>query len=159
MKRFMLLLTTGFLFVGAVFAQTSASVVKVSAGAPSYAISKGGSAAVQVVLEIQNGFHVNSNRPSDEFLIATSLKLETPEGLSTTRVVYPPGKMKRFKFSPKALSVYEGRVVLRFQARASASAASGNHTIRGKLTVQACNDEACLRPQTVNVDVPVQVVD
>jgi hypothetical protein len=49
-------------------------------------------------------------------------------------------------------------VLLKFTIRAPASAAVGSQTLRGKLTIQACNDQVCLRPETVSVDIPVNVL-
>jgi len=146
--------------IGCLVAMASASdkVVKVSAGQSSYKIKQGAAAQIDVVIDINSGYHINSNRPGDEFLIATALKLDKLDGITTTRVIYPKAKMQKFPFSEKPLSVYEGRVVLKFSARALAAKAPGNYTLKGKLTVQACNDEACLRPATINVSVPVEVV-
>ena len=135
-------------------AQSSASVVKVSA--PPAKVKRGGSAVATVTLTIDGGYHINSNRPSEEFLIATALKLEALQGVKLTPVVYPRAKMQKFSFSPKPISVFDGQVTLKFTARA-VTIAAGTHTIRGKLTIQACNDEACLRPQTVDVQIPIEV--
>jgi hypothetical protein len=138
----------------AAMAQSSASVVKVSAA--TVKVKRGATAAGTVTLNIDGGYHINSNRPTETYLIATALKLEAPKGLTATGVVYPKAKLQKFNFSPKPLSVYEGQVVLKFTARA-VSIAAGAQTIKGKLTVQACNHEACLRPQTVDVNIPVEV--
>jgi len=43
-------------------------------------------------------------------------------------------------------------------ARALGSAAAGSQTLKGKLTVQACNNQLCLRWQTVDVAIPIEVV-
>ena len=64
---------------------------------------------------------------------------------------------KKFSFSDKPLSVYEGRAILKFSA-AAAAVAAGNHSIHAKLTVQACSDEACLQPKTIDVEIPFEVV-
>jgi hypothetical protein len=138
-------------------AQGSAKVVKRSPGEQVYRIKKGASAPVRFLLDIESGYHINSNRPADKNLIATALKLERATGLASTAVVYPKPKVRKFQFSPKPLSVYEGRVELRFNVRALPAAATGQQLLRGKLTVQACNEEACLRPSTVDVEIPIEV--
>jgi thiol:disulfide interchange protein DsbD len=66
--------------------------------------------------------------------------------------------MQKFEFSPKPLSVYEGKALFKMTARALGSLAAGAQTLRGKLTVQACNNQVCLRPQTVDVEIPIEVV-
>ncbi len=144
---------------GAAAAQTSASVVKAQPMESVYKIKRGEDARIEVVLNIEDGYHVNSNRPPDKNLIPTELKIENLEGLVAEPVVYPKAKMRKFEFSPKPLAVFEGKTVLSFTARATPELAAGAHTIKGKLTVQACNHERCLRPQTVDVEIPIEVVE
>jgi hypothetical protein len=134
-------------------AQSSANVVKVS---PSIVkVKKGGAAAATVTLDIDGGYHINSNRPSEAYLIATILKIQPQAGLTAGVVLYPKAKLQKFSFSQKPLSVFDGRAVLKFNVRAGATA--GSQTLKGKLTIQACNDQQCLRPQTVDVNIPVEV--
>lgn len=160
MKRVRALLLIVFLvaLASAAAGQSSSKVVKVSAGEAVYKIKKGAATGVVVVLDIENGYHINSNRPTDKNLIATALKLEKAAGLTTTPVRYPKAKMQKFQFSSKPLSVYDGRIKLLFGVRALPSTAPGQQTIRGKLTIQACNNEVCLRPQTVDITIPVEVL-
>lgn len=138
-------------------AQGSAKVVRVSPGESVYKVKRGGSVQVTVIIDVDEGYHINSNRPADKNLIATALKFERIPGLSTTPVIYPKAKMQKFEFSPKPLSVYDGKAVLRLTARALPSIAPGSQTLKAKLTVQACNDQLCLRPQTIDVSIPLQV--
>ena len=137
-------------------AQSSSSVVKVRPGASSYTLKQGTAAKLELVLDIDSGYHINSNRPNDRNLIATALKFDKMPGLVLTPVVYPKAKMQKFEFSEKPLSVFDGNIVLRFTARALPNA--GGNTLKGKLTIQACNDQLCLRPQTVDVSIPIEVV-
>ena len=139
------------------FAQGSARVIKVKAGESSYKIKRSGTVQVSVVIEIENGYHINSNRPSDKNLIPTALRIERTVGLSASPIIYPKAKLAKFDFSPKPLSVFEGKTVLRLTVRALASLTPGSHELKAKLTVQACNKEQCLRPQTVDVNIPLQV--
>ena len=138
-------------------AQGSGKVVKVSAGESVYKIKRGAPVQIAVVIEVDNGYHINSNRPAEKYLIATALKLERVAGLTTTPIIYPKAKLQKFEFSEKPLSVFEGKAVLKLSVRALPSLAAGSHTLSGKLTVQACNNQQCLRPQTIDVSIPLQV--
>jgi len=142
---------------GSALAQGSAKVVKVTSGESVYKVKRGGSVQVAVVLDVDEGYHINSNRPAEKYLIATALKIERTAGLTTTPVIYPKAKLQRFEFSQKPLSVFEGKAVLKLTARALASLATGSQALKGKLTVQACNNQQCLRPQTIDVSIPLQV--
>lgn len=139
------------------FAQSSAKVVKIRPEQSVYKVKQGSSFQVAVIIDIDGGYHINSNRPAEDFLIPTALKLGALNGLRAGAVRYPKAKIQKFPFSETPMSVYEGRAVLRFTARALPSLSPGSHTIKGKLTIQACNDQACLRPQTVDVEIPLEV--
>jgi thioredoxin:protein disulfide reductase len=153
------------LFVGLVvlfasqsaLAQGSGKVVRVSSGESVYKIKRSAPAQVAVVIEVEDGYHINSNRPAEKYLIATALKIERAAGLSTTPVIYPKAKLRKFEFSKTPLSVFEGKSVLKLSVRALPTVAAGSHTLKGKLTVQACNNQQCLRPQTIEVSIPLQV--
>ncbi|HEV8484730.1 MAG TPA: protein-disulfide reductase DsbD N-terminal domain-containing protein [Blastocatellia bacterium] len=152
---------SSFIVIGclgfAAMAQSSAKVVKVKAEQDGYRVKRGASLQAGVVIDIDSGYHINSNRPLDKFLVATAFKVEPQAGISAGRVLYPKPKMQKFSFSDKPMSVYEGRAVLKFTIRALPGSSPGAHAIQGKLTIQACNNEQCLRPQTINVEVPVEV--
>ena len=138
-------------------AQTSASVIKIRPEQSSYKVKAGAATPLVLIVEIDDAYHINSNRPADKNLIATALKFERRAGLVVSPVVYPKAKMQKFEFSPKPLSVYEGRATFKMTARALPSL-DGNQTLKGKLTVQACNNQVCLRPQTVEVAITIEVV-
>jgi thiol:disulfide interchange protein DsbD len=141
----------------AAMAQASGKVVKAQVEQDGYRVKPGATLQAGVVIDIDSGYHINSNRPLDKFLVGTTLKVEPQAGITLGRVIYPKPKMQKFSFSEKPMSVYEGRAVLKFTIRALPGASTGAHTIQGKLTIQACNNEQCLRPQTISVDVPVEI--
>lgn len=144
-------------FGSAALAQGSAKVVKVSPGESLYKLKRGGSVQLTVNIAVDDGYHINSNRPAEKYLIPTALKLERVTGLTITPVIYPKPKLQKFEFSQKPLSVFEGKAVLKLTARALPSLAPGGQTLKGKLTVQACNNQQCLRPQTIDVSILLQV--
>ena len=41
--------------------------------------------------------------------------------------------------------------------RAGKNAPKGRHTLRAKLKVQPCNDEACLPPRDIDAPIPVTI--
>jgi len=145
-------------FSATAMAQTSASVIKIKPADSNYKVKQGMTTSVGLVVEIDDGYHINSNRPSDKNLIPTALKFSRTPGLATTAVIYPKGKMEKFEFSKTPLSVFEGKITFKLTARALPTAPPGSHTLKGKLTVQACNNEICLGPKTVDVAIPIEVV-
>ena len=105
---------------------------------------------------LQSGYHVNSNTPSESYLIPLRLTWE-PGPLETIEVVFPKAHMEKYDFSEKPLSVFTGNfdVITRF--RVTASAASGPGIVVGKLRYQACNNNSCLPPRTIEIKLPVVV--
>jgi hypothetical protein len=120
-------------------------------------LDAGGAGEATVRLDIADGYHVNANPASDKFYVATELRAEPQEGVTPGKPVYPAGLDRKLGFAEKPLSVYEGSVRIRLPLRADAGAAKGRHTLRAKLRVQPCNDEACLQPREIDAPIPVTV--
>jgi thioredoxin:protein disulfide reductase len=111
-----------------------------------------------VVLKIAEGWHINSNTPTYDYLIATSLELQQREGFIVTDVRYPKGEKLKFGFAEDSLSVYEGSPVIFLTIKLSSKVSTGMDTLRAKLQVQSCNDQVCLAPATIDIDIPVTIV-
>ncbi|MGH9734615.1 MAG: protein-disulfide reductase DsbD N-terminal domain-containing protein [Candidatus Acidiferrales bacterium] len=135
-----------------------ATVVKPRAYVSLQPIPRGKQFQVAVVATIVAGYHVNSHKPSDPYLIPTTITPELPKGFQLVDIIYPPGQEKRFPFSPdKPLNVYSGRVTLRLKLTAQNDAALGLTTIPLTLRYQACNDAACLPPVKLPVSAKLDV--
>jgi thiol:disulfide interchange protein DsbD len=132
-------------------------VVKPKAYASLDKVPRGRAFDVAVVAEIMPGFHVNSNKPSEEYLIPTQLLPALPAGFKVLGTTYPPGKLAKFEFSEKKLSVYEGRFTLRMRIQAPAGAPLGKTTLPLALRYQACNDFACLPPVKIPVALEIEL--
>ena len=104
-----------------------------------------------VVMDIPSGYHVNSNRPLEKFLVATQLTIEAPNGIRVGPVTYPRALLRNFKFSKTRVSVYEGRAVMSFSVNVPAKAATGSVELKGRLRYQSCNDSLCFPPKTQEV--------
>jgi len=100
------------------------------------------------------GFHVNSDKPKDEFLIP--LKLTWTDGpLEAKSVTYP--KPEEIQVGKNMLVVFTGNFTLQTEFKASDQAAPGRSTETGKLRYQACNNEMCFRPASIDIHIPVIV--
>src|SRR5438067_7643455 len=111
-----------------------------------------------VVIDIPSGYHINSSRPLESYLIATSLKVDGPSGVRIGPSLYPRAALRKFKFSKKQLSVYEGRAVPRFSVTVPANYSGGSIELKAHLRLQSCNDEVCFPPKTYNEDMRIDVV-
>jgi hypothetical protein len=138
-------------------APSGRDVVSPSAYLSREPVIRGASFQVAVVLKIRDGFHINAREKSADYLIATDLRVESPAGFKLGEVSYPKGELRTFSFSKTPLNVYQGQIVLRLPAQALANAPLGAQHIPLKVRYQACNNEICLPPVTLNVDAQVNV--
>jgi len=117
-------------------------------------VRRGGDAVEPLRVEVLGGFHVNSDKPKDEFLIPLRLTWTTGP-LEAKSVTYP--KPEEVKVGTDLLNVFTGsfQIVTTFQSPSSAP--QGSATMTGKLRYQACNNEMCFRPTTIEVRVPVTI--
>jgi thiol:disulfide interchange protein DsbD len=115
--------------------------------------ARGSEFQIAVVLTIRDGFHVNAHQASANYLIPTEVKAELPPGFKLGEVEYPKGELHTFPFSKQPLNVYQGQAVVRVPVTALANAPLGGQHLPLKLHYQACNNEVCLPPTTLNLDV------
>jgi uncharacterized protein YyaL (SSP411 family) len=103
---------------------------------------------ITVTLLVDNGYHINANPASFDYLIPTRLAIE---GLTDFQVTYPDATVIKPKFAPDGLKVYQGLVTL--SATAPRGSVGRGKAVVGQLMVQACNEEICLPPATLPVTI------
>jgi hypothetical protein len=111
----------------------------------------------RIPVTVLPGFHVNSNKPSEEYLIPLKLTWTATGALEPGAIVYPKPTQEKYEFAEKPLSVLTGSfdIVAGFKVASNASAGPGSAA--GKLRYQACNNRACFPPKTVDVKVNYQI--
>jgi hypothetical protein len=145
--------TSALLLTNPALAQTPALTVKTPVGV---VVKKGATVDVKLTATLNEGFHLNSHTPTEDYLIPLTLKWEG--GLEAVDVVYPKPQMETYSFDPKPLSVLTGQFPLVTKFKAPATASAGPVTLTGKIRYQACNSNSCFAPKTVPVTVNVQVL-
>jgi len=122
------------------------------------ALQPGSSVKLAAVVTIQEGWHINTNKPTEDFLVPTELEFGSTDGVEFGEVEYPPGRKIKFAFWPKPLDVYEGRVVFYVDVRLRESSAGDSVRVNGVLRYQACNDNSCAPPDELPVSLVIPVV-
>jgi hypothetical protein len=113
---------------------------------------RGSTVAQKLTVTVKPGYHVNSDKPKDEYIIP--LKLTWAGGpLDAKTTVYP--KAEEIQVNGQALTVFTGTFPIQTEFQVGPNATPGTVTMNGKLKYQACNNEMCLRPMTL--DIPLQV--
>jgi len=153
-----LFLVTGVLdSVAQTSAVSSASKVDVDIRRSQNVIPAGTSAQYAVLLNLQQGWKVNSDQPRQDFLIGTQLSVTNSDQLTATGFKYPNPKTYNFEFSPEPVDVFEGASPIVFSVFASESIEPGKYELSGTLRIQACDNEVCLAPANLDITVPVEV--
>jgi hypothetical protein len=148
-----------------VIASTMWAQVPAASGGPSVAlvtsepatVAPGKTAPATLLFHVNDGFHINSNKPNSELLIPTSLQLDLPTDVMIAKVTYPPGAQVQFPFQEEKLSVYSGDFKVTPMVRAAGSLRPGLYRVHGKLKYQACNDRQCFPPKTTPFTFDVKV--
>jgi DsbC/DsbD-like thiol-disulfide interchange protein len=115
---------------------------------------------VKIPVTVKEGYHVNSNKPSGDYLIPLKLTWTATGALEAGEITYPKPLLEKFEFSDKPevpLSVYMGKIDLMAKFKVAANAPAGPGVASGKLRYQACSNKACYPPKTVDISVPYQV--
>jgi uncharacterized protein YyaL (SSP411 family) len=131
--------------------------VTVEAFASRLKVAPGGWVKIAVRVEIEDGWHVNSNRPLQDYLFPTEVLGDEALGLRMEKPTYAEGKKSRFTFCPDPISIYTREAWIGFQLQVPKHAATGPLILAFSLRTQPCNERHCLAPQTHNLTIPVEV--
>ncbi|MCX6627237.1 MAG: protein-disulfide reductase DsbD family protein [Candidatus Solibacter sp.] len=127
-------------------------------GEPQKAAGKRNAALqVKIPVVVKEGYHVNSNKPSEEYLIPLKLTWTQMGALEGGTVTYPKPALEKYEFSEQPLSVYSGAFDLVANFKVAANAQAGPGAVAGKLRYQACSTKACYPPKAVDITVSYQV--
>lgn len=134
------------------------TVVQVRVEPLEVSVKPGATIAATLLATIKPGFHINSSKPVQEYLIPSRVELLDAPLFVLEKADFPPGEMKAFGFAAdEELSVYEGTVRVPLVLRAKRGAAAGDHNLRLAFHYQACNDRFCLRPAQREVGLKVRL--
>lgn len=138
------------------WAQTPSQLVRVEP-VPQGTVHPGGETQVLLRVDILPGWHINAHAPSQTFLIPTKLELSLPPGF-TVEERWPAPQTRKLRISPLPLELYEDLIEVVLRIRVGAEVTPATYPVRGKLHYQACNDEVCVPPASVDFEFPVEVV-
>ena len=121
-------------------------------------VYRGHAADVQLQFRIASGFHINSNRPKQEYLKKTELRFNTPTDIAIVKVDYPEGEDRSFAFDPNdKLNVYSGDFAIKVSVRPLKTVLLAKYAVHGTLKYQACDNAACYPPKQMPVSFEIKV--
>ena len=111
-----------------------------------------------VLVQIQDGWHINAHDGLLDFLIPANLTLDKNSyGTLIQNPSYPMGNKKSLAGLPQPFSVYEKAVTFYADIKLSSFLKPGKVNLPFKLQIQACNDQSCLSPTTLSLELPLEV--
>ncbi len=110
-------------------------------------------------VNVAEGWHINSDKPYDEYLIPTSLIIVENPNFRLKKVAYPKPHDYKFSFSESPLSVWEGTIYKGALIEVDSNTIPGNYSLVVELQYQACNEMSCQAPTTLTDTINVLVAD
>ena len=107
-----------------------------------------------VEVALADGWHVQSNQPLADNLVATQVS-SVSEDWQLENASYPPADEAYLSFQTDPLSVWSGTVQIPVEFKA---ADEPDGALQLNLQLQACNDELCLLPENVQLELPLGLV-
>ena len=141
------------LFLAPVFCWAQQNKIAVRPPDP-ITIKRGATVTETLQLVVPPGFHVNCDKPKDEFIIPLKLTW-TPGLLDVKKVEFP--KPEEVKVGMQDLLVFTGTFAVKTQFQAPSNAVTGAASLVGKIHYQACSSDMCFRPSTIEVKLPVVI--
>lgn len=111
---------------------------------------------MRLLLDIDEGWHINADKTTGDELIPTSLTFSLPGGLEAGPVRYPAPELLAAGGLEK-IPVFSGSLILRTVISAKNEAPAGDNEGELVLRFQACDDRSCAKPETVSFRVRIQV--
>ncbi|QQS37874.1 MAG: thioredoxin fold domain-containing protein [Ignavibacteriales bacterium] len=115
---------------------------------------------IAVRVHVDSTWHINSNKPYEEYLIPTELIIDsTINSFTVSKIVYPKAHDFKLSFSETPLSVWEGEVYIGALLQTPKDIQPGKYNLIVSLDYQACNDITCLAPTSVLDTLEIEVAD
>ena len=114
--------------------------------------SRNQAVTVDVIATLKPGYHVNSNiAPTYPLKVA----LAENGAAVLQNVAYPAPK--KHTIAGETLSVFDGDIRLKLTFKVAPNAPVGRTMLTSKVSYQACDDRACLRPDSIELKLPLDI--
>ena len=135
------------------------NLVKIKAYQTFDKVSSGTEFKIAVKININPQWHINSNKPYEDFLIPSVLSIDTTSGFSLTKIKYPKSQDRKLSFSDKPLSVFENEIYIGALVNTPVNLKPGIYKLVVTFEYQSCNDKTCLPPNSVSDTLIIEITD
>ncbi|MBL1142908.1 MAG: thioredoxin domain-containing protein [Proteobacteria bacterium] len=106
----------------------------------------------KIILSITANKNWHLNQINDEEN-ALPIKIETDGFREISDINYPEPVSKSFEFQTDPLNIYEGNIKIEFTVSGKSDVKFPDNLLKLKLQLQACNNEKCLAPENVVLNI------
>jgi DsbC/DsbD-like thiol-disulfide interchange protein len=160
-KKYSAGIAIGLSFVlayGILFGQAPDEVLKTVVFVSKAKVLSGDMLKLALQIKIKKKWHVHANRLADEFLVPTTLTIEPQEGFEVLETIYPKPKLGKYDYSETPLEVFEGDVLIGALLQIAPGLSPGLRQLKARFKYQACDNQGCLPPKTIDIMRPVEIV-
>ena len=104
-------------------------------------------------------WHINSNKPNEDYLIPTEIKITSKTPFQIGNLIYPEAHEIKLDFSDVPLQVYEGEIFIGTTLKIPKNTELGLKEIYVEFTYQGCDNATCMAPKTIMDTLSIEVVD
>jgi len=158
MSKYKIILACFLILMGFSSEASDGEVLDVKTYISQDGVHPGGVIDVAFLLDILPGWHINGPELADQFLIPCTLMIEEDDNVEVEEVYYPVPETRVYSFSEVELQIYEGKVVLGARIKVGDAIHHGENTLKASFLYQACDDVSCMAPETLEFEIPFQVV-
>ncbi|MCF8033300.1 MAG: protein-disulfide reductase DsbD N-terminal domain-containing protein [Desulfarculaceae bacterium] len=153
-----LLLALALALVAAPLAATADQPILTGRADPAaLSVAAGQPFAIKLVLSIAPTLHINGPAAQDDGLIPTKLGFTAPRGISFGQPAFPKAHEVRVQFSDKPVKVYSGKVSIALSGKVAAGTKPGVYPVKAKVSYQACDDQVCHMPSSLEIPFTLKV--
>lgn len=117
-----------------------------------------GEVKIALKVEIFDNWHVNSNKPKEDYLIPTELKISSDIPIQQSDILYPKPNEIKFDFSDIPLSVFESEFLIGTTIKIPKNTQLGEINLFLDFTYQGCNNLTCMAPETISDTLNLEIV-
>lgn len=122
-------------------------------------VQPGSTFQIGIVIEFAEGWHANANPAGNESLTATEVIPPEIQTVTFGEIAYPQGELLKIpSLGTDPLPVYHDEIVIGIQTILDKTAQLGEVSLPFQLRYQACSDDQCLLPATIDVNIPIEIV-
>ncbi|MEA2076510.1 MAG: cytochrome c biogenesis protein CcdA [Candidatus Marinimicrobia bacterium] len=112
---------------------------------------------VILVLDIKEGWHINSAEVLDKYSIPTKVSLKNSDEFNLKNIQYPEGKLTPISWGGN-MSLYEAEVRIPAVLQNFQNIEAGLKDIEIEISYQACNDVTCMSPESILLLTHVNII-